>query len=160
MCCLYQCEQPDMPTASYIESRSNCKARRMCSIQVCMQIHPQANQEMNHPCPQLSNPMILLTGRRVITGFSSIMMFSFSAVSDASSSLSESRRGRPKRPNMLITRFEGDLDCLKDGGARRVWAHSDNALTTSLSSSISNRSRIYRRTGSRYRCVEMVFRAL
>jgi hypothetical protein len=87
-------------------------------------------------------------------------MFSFSAVSDPSSSLSEALRERPRRPNMLTTRFVGDFGCLNDSGARRDLAHSDSDLTTSLSISILNRSKIYLRTGSRKRCVEMVLRAL
>lgn len=119
----------------------------------------EIKQTVNSQELQLSNPIILLTGRRVITGFS-ITMFSFSAVSDPSSSLSEARRERPRRPNMLTTRFAGDFGCLNEGGARRDLAHSDSDLTTSLSSSILNRSRIYLLTGSRKRCVEIVLRAL
>lgn len=109
----------------------------------------------------MAKPIVLLKAGILITGGSSTKPFFVSRVSNSSSSsaLSEPRLERPK-PLIKVTPPFAPLTGLKDGGALRAFAHSSSFATRSESNSILNKSMIYRRTGSLYRWVEIVCRAL
>lgn len=135
-----------------VQQRNQCEGIRN-------KVHPATQ------CPMSiydAKPMIRLTGLKLIAGGSSTNCCRSPSMSSSSSSssLSEPLRTRPRRPNMLTTRSEVVVCGLNVEGARSDRDSPERAWAMSTSSSMLNNSRMYLRTGKRYRCVEMMCIAL